>query len=243
MRLNRFGVSSAAGAACFLTVALGLVAAGCGSSTAQKIPDPQPTAVPQTSGSARIRVQWPSRTGRIIPIASESVVVVLQDAQKKELVRATATRPDDNASTSDVRFSTVPVGDYFVTAAAYPQNDGTGTAQAAATVPLRVDTNAETLLELSLNSTISRLSLTQGAPATDANQTFVLVAAAQNASGAVVLTRSSQFTWQSSDAGIATVDANGVVTVTGAGLLTVTARDTESGTTAQIVLNIDRAAQ
>ena len=219
-------------AAATLVLFAGFWLAGCGGSTAKKRTDLG--GGNQGSGSVRLTVQWPTRTGRIVPLASESIVVVFQDASRKELTRATATRPDDNASTSELRFTPVPVGDYFAAATAYPQSDGSGVAQAQASLPLSVAVDTETVLDVSLQSAIASLTLTQSA--TVGAQSVSLVPTARNAAGATVLTRPAQFAWSSSDETVATVDVNGVVTAVGAGRVTITARDTESGTTAQAVV-------
>ena len=56
------------------------------------------------------------------------------------------------------------------------------------------------------------------------------------------MTRAEQFVWQTSDANVASVDANGVVTGQGVGQVTITVRDTESGQTAQVGVSVSVAS-
>lgn len=232
-------------AALFVLVIFAALSTGCGSGKKGGSPSPSPTVGPQSPGSVRLSVQWPSRTGRGAPLASESLVVVFADGGHHELGRATALRGGGNdASISEVRFTNIPVGGYFVTATAYPQVDGSGVAQARAEFPITVSSGTETVQDLSPQSTITTIAIepppasvtSSGFASVGVGQNLALQPVARDASGAIVLTNPAQFVWQSSDAAIATVNTVGVVAGVSLGEATVTVRDTESGVTAQVVV-------
>src|SRR5438105_1050326 len=91
-----------------------------------------------TAGSAVFVIHWPDRT-RVVPYASNSVKIDISDASGL-VATQTIPRPT-GAGDSTVTFN-LPAGDYVADAAAYPQADGQGVAQAKGTVPLTIQPNA-----------------------------------------------------------------------------------------------------
>ena len=186
-------------------------------------------------GRATLTVQWPERT-RLIPDASNSIKVVIN--QGTTLV-ATKTLPRPaSGGTSTVDFPTLPTGALDVTATAYPNANGTGVAQATATVPLVIVANQTSNFSITMASTIQHLDLTAPASSVDTGATLQYGAVGKDANGAVVLTTPARFTWISSATGVATIDGNGLATGVAAGTSDITVTDTESGKSAQTTVTV-----
>ena len=64
-----------------------------------------------------------------------------------------------NGGTVTVRFDPLPVGTFTVTSTAFPNADGTGTAQATASIPLILQAGQNTDFTLTMGSTIDHLEL------------------------------------------------------------------------------------
>src|SRR5204862_401741 len=125
---------------------------GCGGQGGQQ----QPT------GRAVFTIIWPNDS-RLIPAASNSIKVVIK---RGAAVSATQTlaRPVGGGP-ANVTFDTLPVDTLSATATAYPQANGTGVAQATATVPLVIQANQTTNFSLTMASTIDHLEVSPAAPA------------------------------------------------------------------------------
>ena len=116
----------------FLLVPFGilfvLLLAGCGGGSNTQL------ATTGGQGRATLTVTWPART-RLIPDASNSIAVVVKQGTTIS-AQQTLARPAAGG-TSTASFASLPTGTLSVTATAYPNADGTGVAQATATVPAR----------------------------------------------------------------------------------------------------------
>jgi hypothetical protein len=151
------------------------------------------------------------------------------------LASQTLARPAGGGPAS-VTFNSLAAGTLTATATAYPGTDGSGVAQAQATVPLTVVANQTVAFSLTMGSTISTLALTPANQSIAVGYTLPLKATATDASGNIVLMAPQKLQWASSNPAVATVDGSGNVTGagvgTGASAAQITVTDTESGKSA-----------
>ncbi|MCW3099894.1 MAG: putative Ig proteinputative calcium-binding proteinFG-GAP repeat protein [Chthonomonadaceae bacterium] len=206
-----------------------LFLAGCGGGS-----NPQ-LATTGGQGRATLTVAWPTRT-RLIPDASNSIVVIVHQGTTA-VANQTLARPAAGG-TSTASFPSLPTGTLSVTATAYPNADGTGVAQATATIPLVILANQTTSFSITMGSTIDHVDLSATTATVKVGATLAITATAKDASGAVVLTTPARLSWLSSATGVATVDANGVVTGVGVGSADISVTDTESGKAAKTTVTV-----
>ena len=257
-RANRSGASRLAAWATISVLGVSLLTAGCGSGGGNA---PSPfargggAAASRAKGEVSFTVTWPDRSGRLIPIASESIVLTLTrnpapglpnpQPLVKTLVRPAAGQP----LTTTTTFSGLELGDYVAVVGAYPNPDGTGNAQAAgpgagrtgtAAVPVTVKAGVNPGLTITLNSTVANLAVI---PTTGtrlrAGQQRVFTATATDANGSLVLV-SQSIAWSVNNPNLFRLNINGnVATLSYIGptplaqnaTAVVTATDTESGKT------------
>jgi Tol biopolymer transport system component len=161
---------------------------------------------------------------RLIPTAAKSVVLTVV-SKGEGTTLATAVLTPASPSTT---INTLPVGLLCtITATAHPNADGSGTAQARASVDQTVPASVGALT-LTMASTISSVTITPDPTTLPVDSTAALTAAARDASTNVVLVGGT-WSWLSSDLTVATVSSSGVVTAVGVGSATITATETESG--------------
>jgi hypothetical protein len=209
--------ATALGIGCLLATLL----AGCGGGN---------TSIPAgtgTLGKATFTVVWPVARGRLIPVASNSILVQITSGAKT-IASQTLPRPASGGNAT-VTFDPLPTGDFMATATAYPQINGTGVAQATASIPLTIHAGATTSFTLTMASTIQKLSVTAPFPTLEARLSEALAATALDTNGNVVLTLPATIQWSSSDNTVATVDTTGKLTAVNAGTVQITAREIESG--------------
>jgi outer membrane protein assembly factor BamB len=227
--------------AALLTVLLFALFSGCGGSNGHNI-----LATTKKTGRATFTVKWPQRVtslgrSRLIPDASNSIKVEIKNGNVP-VTAQTLPRPASGGS-STATFNTLPVGSLTVTATAYPQTNGTGTAQAIATTPLVIQSAQNTPFSLTMASTIDHLELTASTSTLAAGGSLPLALAAKDASGVVVLLSPAKLQWTSSNPAAATVDNTGKVTGLLKGATDVSVNDTESGKSATISLTVSAAIQ
>ncbi len=146
-------------------VSTAILLAGCGggSSTQQGT-----TVSADRTGKVTISVAWPlpaPAASRLIPTAANCIKVVF--GTNGALPPVLLQRPNVPANpnytittpVTSVAIADVPVGTQPVTAAATPNADGTGTAQAFATTQVKVVANTTTTLNLALKTTIVKLQV------------------------------------------------------------------------------------
>ena len=190
-------------------------------------------------GQATINVNWPapSRT-RLIPGASASLVVTFIDKDGK--TRSTTVIPKPPSGPSVTKIKNLPVGDLSLVVKAYPEPDGTGTAQAIGRSSVKIEADKDTPVMVSPNSTIVRVVMSLGPgdslPMKVGGEIGV-DASCRDASDAVVLTDSSFEKWESSDSSIATVSF-GLVHAVKNGTTTIKYIETESGATGSVVVTV-----
>jgi probable HAF family extracellular repeat protein len=158
------------------------------------------------SGRATCTVQWLDRS-RLIPLAANSVKVVLSRGETVIAERVLARPPDGSASSAT--FENLPLGELMATATAHPNTDGSGVAQARASVAMAIAANANTPVRLSMESTIDRVQVTPPEATVSQFVEAELAASALDASGALVLTAGVNWRWEVLDASVVLVEARG----------------------------------
>lgn len=187
-----------------------------------------------TTGRAVFSLVWPAPS-RLIPQASNSIRVEIRSGTTA-VASQVLSRPVGGGP-ANITFGALPIGDLTATATGYPQVDGTGIAQASATVPLKIQAGQDTVFQLTMASTIDHLELTPVNPTVVVGQTLALTATAKDRSGNIVLLSSTALRWERAG-GNASVNAQGVVTGLTEGSATVTVRDTESGKSASVPVTV-----
>jgi hypothetical protein len=115
---------------------------------------------------------------------------------------------------------------------AYPNADGTGTAQATGGATVVIVSGVTSQVTIDPTSTVAFLDLVPNPLATIPTRTTQMIVSPRNAADALVLVAPSSLVWTSSAPAVATVDASGLVTATALGQTIVRVVDTESGQTA-----------
>lgn len=184
-------------------------------------------------GRALVHLQWPSRS-RLVPQASNSVVLTIKKGDAS-LGSRTLTRPDgDGAVVSTAEFTNLPVGTFTLKATAYPNADGTGTAQATASQDLTITDGQTASPTITMASTIDHIVVTAENGTTGillghTTHTSQLIATPKDAAGNTVLTTAANLSWQSSDTNKVTINSSGLATGVAYGGATITATDSEHG--------------
>ena len=178
--------------------------------------------------SLELFVAWPGRgVSRMIPVAAECVRVVV-------------TGPNGFSTTADlvrpqtsITLSGLPVADLTVAASAYPTANPSGAiAQASAVRTVSGIAGGTSRLDLSLDSTIARVEVSADPPSVRRGASGVLGVSAYDASGRLVLTRPSSWTFVPDASGILAVHGGGDSTTfdgLAKGTGRITATETESG--------------
>lgn len=182
-------------------------------------------------GRIQISVAWPVRTGRLIPDASNSIVVNIKDSQgrnapgfPKTLVRPTEVSGSGTAATATTSAVNLEVGQpgspevYTIVADAKPNVDGTGTVQSTGGTAINLDTdNPDAQANFVLASTIRSvtISITDGSTIVQnlgKDRTRTYTATAWNGSagtGQIVLTTPAKWKWEILNAGIGAFQGGG----------------------------------
>lgn len=140
-------------------------------------------ATPEAKGVATVSIAWPARTGRFVPVASNSIVVSLSlngVAKGQQVVP----RPT-NGGTTTATFTDLAYGTYTASLAAYPTDDGLGTPQAGGAASLTVAEDAPGTASVSLATTVASLSVLP--VSLEKNGTATVSVGAMDADGATVL--------------------------------------------------------
>lgn len=193
------------------------------------------------TGRAVFTLVWPART-KLIPLASNSIRVTLQNSVGTVLGDKVIARPPDGGQSTADFTGLKPGATTIASATAYPNADATGTAQATATIPINVLPDVTTNVDLTMESTISRLEISPANPAVLARAATNLSVTAYNASNQVVLVTPGKITWKSGSTGIATIDSTGKVSGLEIGTSTITVTDTESSKFGTATLTVNPSA-
>jgi hypothetical protein len=190
------------------------------------------------TGRAALSITWPTRS-RLIPLAANSIRITFTQngtVVSNQLVPRLAA-----GGTSSVTVNNLKVGAVVMAATAYPNADGTGTAQATGSTTINIADNQTTNVTLTMNSTIDHLEVTPSPLTVAANGSVQVVATAKDASGAVVLTTPGKFTYNSATTTVATIDANGLLHGVLAGSSQITVVETESNKQVVVTANVTAA--
>jgi sugar lactone lactonase YvrE len=190
---------------------------------------------PETTGRATVTVTWPERS-RLIPVASNSIKVTFAKGTAAVASQVLPRPATGNETTAE--FPSLPPGVLTVTAAAYPTTDGTGVAQAQASLLATIEPGKVTPVDITMASTIDHLDVTPSPTAVQTGNTVQLNVAAKNAANAVVLISASKTTYQSNATNIATVSGAGLVTGVSPGSAQITVTEQESGKSAVVTVNV-----
>ena len=210
---------------------------------------PTVSTVTSPTGRVQIVLRWPERPAtatRLVPFATNSVNVSFLATDGTTLRSQLLVRPtpaplatgDPPPISSTATFTNLPQGLVNVRATAFPNPDGTGVAQATATVPTTIVAGQLTPVKLAMGSTISyvdilphQIQLT-GKP-------VLLNAVAYDAQNNVVLT--DQWTWTNSDPTVITMKPSGAldyISAVGPGVTILTATETDSGKSFAKTINV-----
>lgn len=208
---------------------------GCGGGT------PAPKNVTTRKGQVQIALTWPETLAptRLIPIAAQSVKLVVRKnnevEEEKVLVRPTAppwiTKTTMNA----------PLGAVTVSASAYPTTDGTGVAQASATVAVEVLDGQETPVKLTMASTIARLEATPATLNVRVQETKTFTVVPRDAENQVVLVAPGGLRYTLSGPDDVVMDAQRQVTGIDVCEATISVTETESGKSTTIPVKVQRS--
>ncbi len=212
----------------FCVVAIIAVIPGCGAGSRGLSGSP-------TMGRATFTVIWPGQK-RLIPNASSSIVIQITNSGTV-VASQTLARPSGGGTTS-ASFPALPIGQLSATATAYPQLDGTGVAQADATVPIVTQANKTTNITISMVSTIDHIELSPSPATVQVGKSLDLSATAKDAAGEVVSIVITNLTWGLINSPIAAVNSQGQVSGLQAGTINITVTDSESGKSAFTVLTV-----
>lgn len=211
-------------------------------------------------GIAQFTIRWPQQAGgtsraahpassgqrtRLIPIAAQSLRITLQDAANPATIikQTLVARPTPGQNTSTIVLDNLPAIALVAVASAYPNVDGSGTAQAVGTAPLTIQSSQTTTVDLQLNSTIAALQIVPATIRTTPNASATLSVSATDAGGAIVLlpTAGTTLSYVIDNTAIASVNGTGTGgTVAGvrAGNANLAVTDTESGISGTAVINV-----
>lgn len=192
------------------------------------------------SGRAEFRILWPAEETRLIPAASNSIKV---EIRRGGTVIATKLSPKPAGGGSAlVVFDNLPVAQVTATATAYPNADGTGTAQATGSVTFQVQAGQTTPFSITMASTIDRLEVTPPTLTLNPNEEQTLSVAAKDSANNIVLLSPSKLEWRSNATSVATVDSAGRVTAQNPGSTEIRVTETESGKIASISVIVNAVA-
>ncbi len=186
------------------------------------------------AGSMRINIKWPAQVAatRLIPTASNSIVVNI-DQGGQTVFSTVIARPSNT-----VVLPNLPLGNSTITATAYPNANGTGTAQAAASQAVEIVAGPNNNFSVTMQSTIDHFDMT--APSSmNALATTTVIATPKNASGDTVLVTPGNIVFTSSAPLVAAINpSTGFLTALLLGNATITATDLESGKNSSTSLSV-----
>ena len=187
-------------------------------------------------GSLQFAIVWPT-PGRVIPAAAQSIVIQISGASQSTLTKVIP-RPPAGTNTSAVRFDALTPGVVNIIVTAFPNTDGTGVAQAQGGTTVAIIAGITTQVTIDPTSTVDHIDLSPSPVMTIPTHSVHLIASPQNSQNQLVLIAPSSEVWTSTNTGIASVDAAGVVTGIALGDAVVRVVDTESGHTASVDVHV-----
>ncbi|HLO99919.1 MAG TPA: transglutaminase-like domain-containing protein [Fimbriimonas sp.] len=212
-----------------MSLFLALTLAGCGGGG----------IINQTAGktTGSISIVWPPPS-RLLPKACNSVVVKITDGTTV-ISTKTLARPATGGTTT-ASFTDLPLGTFSLSATAYPTTTGTGVAQAngsafVTTSYTKPFTTTVTMDSTIVGFTVNGLPTTTPAEVEEYGSKSISITAI-DAAGNIVLTRAADLI-VTGGGGVASYDA-GVLTGIAAGSTSLTIKDSDSGKTATLPVNV-----
>lgn len=223
----------------------GLLLGGCGSGSGEQTfpqtPIPQ-IPEPGETGRATVTLVWPAPSpGRQVPAAANSVRVTLKRDDGVLVTDRLLTRPPSGSGEVSETFDGLPIGGITVESVAFPNPDGTGTAQARSTASVTVSAGGNSGVRLSLTSTVAELRVRPQAVEVrlgDGVAPRSIVVTAYDAAGAAVLVAVGALRFEPGDTAIVAVDGAGLLTPIATGETTVTVTETGSGKVARATVHV-----
>ncbi len=176
------------------------VLVGCGTGSSPS--NGAVTGSKSANGSVTFTIKWPQRTTRLIPVASNSIKVVVMQGATQYTSQVVSRPTTGNSST--VTFDVLPVGTLTLAASAYPNRDGTGVAQAYASAPITIQAGKITNFSLTMSTTITNIKINP-IYTLWTNRSVPITAAAYDANNNLVLTAPASWSWKSASTGVATI--------------------------------------
>lgn len=149
-------------------------------------------------GRASMTIKWPVRNARIIPTAANSIVVQLSQNGKQVATSGALTRPAGGGTTTWTT-PNLDQGTYSISATAFPNADGSGTAQARGSGSITISYSSIAQASVTMGSTVTNVTLSPPALISRPGFQSTVTASATDASGAIVLVAPSDLTWKTSD--------------------------------------------
>jgi hypothetical protein len=212
---------------------------GCGGTSVAPVTPEGPTA-PVTRGSAVFNIRWPERTTRLIPQASESLLILVTNSSGTQIERRVVTRPTGSALDTQVEFPNLDPVRHTFSVSAHPGSIADGTAQARGAVALDVPSGGTVSAKLRLDSTIDRIELSQTTADIRPGRQILVVATPYDIDGNIVLVDAA-WQWLSTNPSAVSISyTRGQATFSpgvSGGTTTITARDSESGKSASCAVN------
>lgn len=185
-------------------------------------------------GTLSVKVVFPPlvapASDKVIPPGTDSVLLTVSDpATGERLVPDTVVRRPETGTEATAVIGKIRPGPACIHASAHTGADGSGPALAQATVEVEIISSQTVRVGMVLFGVTAAVEITPPAIDLLTTKTMELVATAYDAIGNVVV--GAEFTWESSDTTVATVDAKGLADVTGVspGRVVVSATDTREG--------------
>lgn len=179
-------------------------------------------------------VQWPERS-RLVPVASESIIVRIQrDGQT--VAERTVNRPASGSATR-VTLERLPPGELTAIANAYPEVNGRGVAQASGSARLTAEPGNPFTLTVTMDSTIESLEVSADRTSVFLDDSLTLNATARDRNGNVVLLGNT-LRWSTSSSEAEIDRSSGVLVGRRVGTARITVEETESGARKTVDVNV-----
>jgi outer membrane protein assembly factor BamB len=185
-----------------LALVAALALSGCGGSSGSNLA--------ATRGTTKFTIKWPEPTSRVVPTASQSIVITLSRTGFDSI----SSGPLDRTTTTWTS-PQVESGDWTVLAEAFPETDGTGVLQARGNTTATVVPSASAAVNLVMGTTVTTATIL-GPTTMTTSESLALTAEFTDATGATVLVDDATTTWSSLDTTLATIAGTGTAaSVTG----------------------------
>lgn len=250
-RLSRRELSTSApvAAVCALTLLVGLTpgCGGGGGSTGTGASN-NPSSTNRSTGTLTVSVRWPDAS-RLIPRAAQAIRVVVTATNNPTNTRTVVIASPGPGNSAARTIDNLLPTEYRIEAAAVPNVDGSGVAQAVASVTVTVveKTNVNApRLEMASTILSLRVRANRALPIQVGNEVVFSAEPRTNANGTgdIVLTAPSNLTWRvvsGNVTGVLRDNGSFAVTAAGTGDATVEVTDTEAGKTGTLTFGVNPA--